>query len=227
MNYKQYIRYIEHFATPHATISIPYRQISNTLLLKLFCFSLLFSIYGVSCEEGIGLLYKHSSVFTTHSLLLKAVATIHTCWIDHRDISCDFKNPSLPDSIEWFIEDQDFSRSAPPPTPFPLPPAGCLSFLVFLCVAGWAFWRETMGEDQNHTTARKIFFAISRIGSPPLSLAFLLSLWQVDTWPKFASRGGWMVATGPMFFDFCRLYPFRPQPPQWCLALTCHLSTLN
>ncbi len=46
------------------------------------------------------------------------------------------------------------------PTPFPpLRSASCLSFSVFLCVAGRAYWREKrgdgLGDKPNHTTARK------------------------------------------------------------------------
>jgi hypothetical protein len=43
------------------------------------------------------------------------------------------------ESIEWFIDDQAFLRSydSAPPAP-PLPSASCLSFSVFLCVAGRA-----------------------------------------------------------------------------------------
>ena len=33
--------------------------------------------------------------------------------------------------------------------------------------------------------------------------------------------------TGPMYFVFCRRYPFSPQPPRQCLGPSCHLSTLN
>jgi hypothetical protein len=47
-------------------------------------------------------------------------------------------------SIKRFMEDQ-----APPPPPSPtsplLPSASCLSFSVFLCVVGRAFWREKGG----------------------------------------------------------------------------------
>ncbi len=49
------------------------------------------------------------------------------------------------ESIGRFIEDQAFSRSyelAPPPPRPPLPSASCLSFSVFLCVSGCAYWRE-------------------------------------------------------------------------------------
>ncbi len=47
---------------------------------------------------------------------------------------------SEPASIEWFIEDQAFSPSydLAPRTPPPLPSENCLSFTVFLCVAGLA-----------------------------------------------------------------------------------------
>jgi hypothetical protein len=31
----------------------------------------------------------------------------------------------------------------------------------------------------------------------------------------------------PMYFVFCRLYPFSPQPPRQCLGPICYLSTLN
>jgi hypothetical protein len=34
-------------------------------------------------------------------------------------------------------------------------------------------------------------------------------------------------STGPMYFDFCRLCPFSPQPAWQCFAPTCHLSTFN
>ncbi len=66
------------------------------------------------------------------------------------------------ESSEWFIEDQAFSLSCdlgPPPVPHPLPPllsVGCLSFSVFMCVAGWAYWPEKGGgEDPSHTTPVK------------------------------------------------------------------------
>ncbi len=66
------------------------------------------------------------------------------------------------ESIERFIEAQAFLRSSdlaprPPPRPF-LPSASCLSFPVFLCVAGWAYLRKGrkgVGEEPNHTTARE------------------------------------------------------------------------
>ncbi len=49
-----------------------------------------------------------------------------------------------PESIELFIEDQAFSPSydlAPPPSLSPsLPSASCPSLIVFLCVAGNAYW---------------------------------------------------------------------------------------
>ncbi len=54
--------------------------------------------------------------------------------------------------IEWFIEDQALWRSydsapRPPPCqyPPPLPSASCLSFSVFLCVAGRAYSTYGMG----------------------------------------------------------------------------------
>jgi hypothetical protein len=54
------------------------------------------------------------------------------------------------ESIEcFFVDDQAFLKSydsshRPPPSPFPLqfPSARCLSFSVFLCVAGRACWWE-------------------------------------------------------------------------------------
>ena len=36
-----------------------------------------------------------------------------------------------------------------------------------------------------------------------------------------------VVPTGPVYFVFCRLYPFSLQPPRQCLGPACHLSTLN
>jgi hypothetical protein len=35
-----------------------------------------------------------------------------------------------------------------------------------------------------------------------------------------------LAATGPMYFVFCRLYPFNPQPPRQCLGTTCVISLL-
>jgi hypothetical protein len=53
------------------------------------------------------------------------------------------------EKIEWFIEDQAFSPLyALTPSPLlsnDLPSASCLSFSVFLCVAGRAYWREGGG----------------------------------------------------------------------------------
>ncbi len=49
-----------------------------------------------------------------------------------------------PESIEWFIENQDFLPSydlAPPP----LPLASCLPNSLFLSIAGRAYWRERGG----------------------------------------------------------------------------------
>ncbi len=63
--------------------------------------------------------------------------------------------------VELFIEDQAFLRSydlAPAhPHPLPHPSARGLSFSVFLCVAGRAFWRDMGGGGvlSYHTTARK------------------------------------------------------------------------
>ncbi len=51
-------------------------------------------------------------------------------------------------SIEWFIEVQDFLRSydtAPHPSRPPASPVSCLSFSVFLCVIGRAYLRESVG----------------------------------------------------------------------------------
>jgi hypothetical protein len=66
---------------------------------------------------------------------------------------------ALSESIEWFIEDQSFLMSydlAPSPN-HPLPSANCLSFSVFLRVAGRACWRERRGKgggETNRTTRR-------------------------------------------------------------------------
>ncbi len=69
-----------------------------------------------------------------------------------------------PERIEWFMEGQAFLRSydsSPrhPYSPPPLSSASCISFSVFLCVAGPEYGRERgkegMGVESSHTTARK------------------------------------------------------------------------
>ncbi len=53
-----------------------------------------------------------------------------------RQICLRFRWYRRAESIEWFIEDQDFSLSddlTPPPPPPPLPSASCHSYSVFLC----------------------------------------------------------------------------------------------
>jgi hypothetical protein len=44
--------------------------------------------------------------------------------------------------IAWFIEDQTFSQFYDLTPPSSLPSANCLSFSVFLCVAGQGYWRK-------------------------------------------------------------------------------------
>ncbi len=81
--------------------------------------------------------------------------------------------PALPsESIEWFIECQAFLRSYDPP---PLRSASCLSFLVFMCVAGPDYWGERGGRRGR---------AWSRILRPQESLALFKSfntLWPPCT----------------------------------------------
>ncbi len=64
------------------------------------------------------------------------------------------------ESIEWLVEDQAFLAVVWfGSSPTPLPWANCLSFSVFLRVAGRAYWRERGGggvvEEPNHKTARE------------------------------------------------------------------------
>jgi hypothetical protein len=49
--------------------------------------------------------------------------------------------------IQWFLEDQALSLSydLAPPFPHHLPPANCVSFSVFLSVAGRAYWQKRGG----------------------------------------------------------------------------------
>ncbi len=67
-----------------------------------------------------------------------------------------------PESIEWFTEDKAFSPSYdsdPLPPLLPLPSSSCLSFSVFLCAFGQAYWWERGGGEWEsivkHTTTRK------------------------------------------------------------------------
>jgi len=78
--------------------------------------------------------------------------------------------------IEWRIEDQAFLLSydsAPYSSPTTSPISKCLSFWVFLCVAGPAYTDGRRGEP-NHTTPRKLdpLFQSSLV----LSIYFLILL---------------------------------------------------
>jgi hypothetical protein len=71
------------------------------------------------------------------------------------------------ESIELFIEEHVFSPAydlAPPSPPPPLPSASCLSISVFLCVTvkltDGRGERERVGEEPNHTTAKKAWSSI-------------------------------------------------------------------
>jgi hypothetical protein len=59
---------------------------------------------------------------------------------------------ACPERIEWLVEDQAFSASYAlgffPNGPSPLPSACCLSFSVFLCVAGRAYCRGGWSRSQ-------------------------------------------------------------------------------
>ncbi len=60
----------------------------------------------------------------------------------------------------WFIEDQPFSPSydlSPPPAPFPSPVSKLSLFLSLPVCRRSVYWREGrgVGEEPNHTTARK------------------------------------------------------------------------
>ncbi len=71
--------------------------------------------------------------------LWPAYSTLCLCWLAGT-AAADL----IPESIEWFIENQTVLRSydsAPRPHPSPLPPASYLSFLS-LCVGGRAYWRD-------------------------------------------------------------------------------------
>jgi hypothetical protein len=71
------------------------------------------------------------------------VPYLHILTYSHRQL--------VAESIEWFIEDQALLRwhdSAPrPPPPLPLTSVSCLSFSVFLCVAGLAYGRRGLVEE--------------------------------------------------------------------------------
>jgi hypothetical protein len=43
--------------------------------------------------------------------------------------------------------------------------------------------------------------------------------------PALLRDTDYLEAMGQLYFDFCRLYPFSPQPPRQRLGPTCHLST--
>jgi hypothetical protein len=72
-------------------------------------------------------------------------------WVGERVLHISFMSHMMQDFIskylkaerlEFFMEDQAFSPSydlAPPPPIPPLPSESCLSFSVFLCVAGRAY----------------------------------------------------------------------------------------
>jgi len=68
------------------------------------------------------------------------------------------------ESMKWFTKDQAFSPSydlAPPPTPRPLPPVSSASDTQENKERETTSWQERVGEDPNHTTARKHWSSIN------------------------------------------------------------------
>ncbi len=80
----------------------------------------------------------------------------------------------------YFLPSYDL---APPPPLFPW--ASCLSFSVFLCVAGQAYCRERVEEEQIQTTAR-MKKALYKSDQSILFVA--LCLWRGESYPYFHSR---------------------------------------
>ncbi len=97
-----------------------------------------------------------------------------------------------------------FQTLHPPPISQHLP---CLPLsLSSVCVSVSCLSKLTREEKRNQINNSESALA------PSVGLANLERLYE---------------STVPMYFVFCRLYPFFPQPPQQCLAPTCHLSPLN
>ncbi len=75
-------------------------------------------------------------------VLLKKVFRAVLSLLKKRDLNSD-ANGWVPENIEWIVEDQ---APRPPPSPYSPASASCLSFSVFLWVAGRAYLQESVGE---------------------------------------------------------------------------------
>ncbi len=64
---------------------------------------------------------------------------------------------------EWFIEDQSYEDPPAPTTPPPFSSANCLSFSVFLCVAGRGRWGwEGVSEKSNQNDCAKAWSSLNQ-----------------------------------------------------------------
>ncbi len=98
----------------------------------------------------------------------------------------------------------------------PLPSASCLSFSVFLCVAGQAYWRESGGEGGRGGAKsyhhEKAWFSInhsiltSRLHSSPFAVKNLGKNWRVQTYKVRQSH------LDVAWCNYCDVYSM------WCRA---------
>jgi hypothetical protein len=122
--------------------------------------------------------------------------------------------PLAIESIKWFIEDQAFLRppcdywlGSSPTLSLPVSSETCLSFSVFLCVAGQARVGEEVGVEPNQTTTRK---------PGPLKIIQYSLPFSQDTLPRFnppQKHWGNVTAYLGLWFTLPQLFRHPPLPP--------------
>jgi hypothetical protein len=93
-------------------------------------------------------------------------------------------------TVGWF-------GSSPTPSSPPLPLSSCLSFSVFLCVAGYSSYKSYPDSNYSRTSSRAV--ARKNAPNPPLrkvhrgkreAVSKIISIWLFISWRKLKGRAG-------------------------------------